>query len=200
MLGLAALGWLIAAAAMTSVWAWEARARRPGISAAIWPALVGALAVLYANLGTGEWVRRSAIAWMMGSWGARLAVQGLYTCAARTDGDAENSRPFWYFQALAAAAVAASVPALLASLNHRSQLSVAELTACAVWIAGFAGETTADRQRLRFASDPANEGLRCRTGLWQYFPHARQLFESMIWAAYAIFALAAIWGGSYDRL
>ena len=81
MLMLAALGWLIAAVAMTALWAWQRRARHAGIAAAVWPALVGALAVLYANLGDGEWVRRSAIAWMMGSWGARLAVQGLYTRA-----------------------------------------------------------------------------------------------------------------------
>ena len=191
MLMLAALGWLIAAVAMTALWAWQRRARHAEIAAAVWPALVGALAVLYANLGNGEWVRRSAIAWMMGSWGARLAVQGLYTRAHRAD-EAEGPRPFWFFQALAAAAVVGSLPALLASLNRDASLSVVELAACGLWVVGFAGETTADRQRLRFTSNPANEGLRCQTGLWRYSPNADRLFELLIWVAYAIFGLTAL--------
>ena len=145
-------------------------ARRPGSprrcgrrSSALWPSSTRIS-------GDGEWVRRSAIAWMMGSWGARLAVQGIYTRAAHGPTRPRSGRPFWFFQALAAAAVVASLPALLASLNRDPNLSVAELAACALWVVGFAGETTADRQRLRFTSNPANEGLRCRTGLWRHSP------------------------------
>lgn len=224
---LAALGWLVAAVAMTALWAWQRRRRDAGIAAAMWPALVGTLAVLDANLGDGAWVRRSAIAWMMGSWGARLAVQGIYTRAARRADGAEGSpeglrdkiapdiaeatperlrdkvaphtiatrdvRTLWLFQALAAAAVIASLPALLASLNRDPNLSVVELAACGLWVAGFAGETTADRQRLRFTSNPANEGLRCRTGLWRYSRYADRIFEALIWVAYAIFGLTAVW-------
>ena len=193
MLLLAALGWLIAAGAMTALWAWERRARQAGIAASLWPALVGALAVLYANLGDGEWVRRSAIACMTGSWGARLAVQGIYTRAMHRRDDADGNRPFWFFQALAAAAVVASLPALLASLNCDPSLSIVELAACALWVVGFGGETTADRQRLRFTSNPANEGLRCRTGLWRHSRHADHVFEALIWVAYSIFGLTAIW-------
>jgi len=193
MLVLAALGWLIAAAAMTAVWAWQRHVRDAGIAAAVWPALVGMLAVLDANLGDGEWVRRSAIAWMMGSWGARLAVQRIYTRAAHGRDEHEGGRPFWFSQALAGAAVLASMPALLASLNHDPNLSAFELAACALWLVGFAGETTADRQRLRFTSNPANEGLRCRAGLWRYLPHAGRIFEAAIWVAYAIFGMTAVW-------
>jgi steroid 5-alpha reductase family enzyme len=193
MLVLAALGWLIAAAAMTAFWACQARARRVQTAAAIWPAIVGALAVLYAILGDGEWVRRSAIAWMMGSWGARLAVQGIYTHASQPAADDRRVRPFWFFQALAAAAVIASLPALLASLNRDPNLSVVELVACGLWVVAFAGETTADRQRLRFTSNPANEGLRCRTGLWRRSRYVDRIFEALIWVAYATFALTAVW-------
>jgi steroid 5-alpha reductase family enzyme len=189
----AALGWLIAAAAMTALWAWPPRARHVQTAAAIWPAIVGALAVLYAILGDGEWVRRSAIAWMMGSWGARLAVQGIYTHAAQPANHDRRGRPFWFFQVLAAAAVVASLPALLASLNHDPNLSVLELVACGLWVVAFAGETTADRQRLRFTSNPANEGLRCRTGLWRCSRYVDRIFEVLIWVAYATFGLTAVW-------
>jgi steroid 5-alpha reductase family enzyme len=192
MLAFAALGWSIAAAAMTALWAWQRRARNAGMATAMWPAVVGTLAVIYANLGDGAWMRRSAIAWMMGSWGARLAVQGIYTRGARGPDERDGSRPFWFFQALAAAAVVASSPALLASLNRDSNFSAIELAACALWAVGFAGETTADRQRLRFTSNPANEGLPCRNGLWRYSRHADRVFEALIWVAYAIFGLPSM--------
>ena len=193
MLRLAALGWLIAAVAMTALWASPRRIGRAGIARAVWPALVGTLAVLDANLADGAWVRRSAIAWMMGSWGARLAVQAMYTRAVPAPEEAERGRPFWFFQALAAAAIMASLPALLASFNRDPNLSLAELTACALWVVGFAGETTADRQRLRFTSNPANNGLPCRTGVWRHSQYADRLFEAVIWVAYAIFGVTAIW-------
>ena len=121
LLRLAALGWVIAAAAMAALWAWQRPRPDPRLATAAWPALVGTLAVVYANLGDGEWARRSAMAWMMGSWGARLAVQEIYTRAAHAADNTGPARPFWFFQALAAAAVIASLPALLASLNPRAE-------------------------------------------------------------------------------
>ena len=191
MLVLAALGWLIAAVAMTALWVWHKRTRQMDIPTIVWPALVGALAVFYATVGTGAWVRRSAMAWMLGSWGARLTVQGIYTRASQRD-HSEGSGAFWRFQALAAAALIASMPALLASLNRDPTLSSAELAGCAIWIVGFAGETTADRQRVRFAANPDNIGRPCRIGLWRYSTYAHGIFESLIWVAYAIFGMTAL--------
>jgi steroid 5-alpha reductase family enzyme len=54
-------------------------------------------------------------------------------------------------------------------------------------------ETTADRQRLRFTTNPANAGGRCRTGLWRHARRPDRLFEGIIWIAFAIFGLAALW-------
>ena len=189
---LAALGCVIAAAAMAALWVWQRPRPDARIATAAWPALVGTLAVVYANLGDGEWARRSAIAWMMGSWGARLAVQEIYSRAAHPANTTGLARPFWFFQALAAAAVMASLPALLASLNPQRNLSVVELVACGLWVVGFAGETTADRQRLRFTANPENTGLRGRTGLWRYARRPDRLFEGLIWVAFAIFGLTAL--------
>ncbi len=85
-----------------------------------------------------------------------------------------------------------TVPALLASLNPQRNLSVVELVASGLWVVGFAGETTADRQRLRFISNPANTGLACRTGLWRHARRPDRLFEGLIWVAFAIFGLTAL--------
>jgi steroid 5-alpha reductase family enzyme len=167
-------------------------------AAALWPALVGALAILYATIGDGAWARRSAIAWMMGSWGARLTVQMLYTRAARRPESAkpeELATPGGLrYVVWAALAVLFSLPALVASRNPAPDLSVTEVAACGLWILAFAGETTADRQRLRFTAKPENAGLTCRTGLWRYSPHAHALFEGLIWIAFALFASASPWG------
>jgi steroid 5-alpha reductase family enzyme len=182
---LTAAGWLLAASVMTVLWALHQRVHNAALIDAGWTALVAGLAILYANLGDGAWSRRSAIAWMMGSWGARLVVHLLYVPANAAP---ERKHSFWSLQALAASAVFFSLPALLASINPAPTLSIADLVAGGIWVVGFAGETTADRQLLRFRSNAANAGLVCRTGLWRYTPHAHAIFEGVIWLAFALIA------------
>ena len=155
--------------------------------AAVWPAAVGALAVLYASLGGGASMRRSAIAWMMGSWGARMAVQQFYT---RTS----DLPPRTSYLVLLTSALALSTPALLASRNPDPSLAPVEIGAAVLWMLMFAGETTADRQRLRFMSNPEHAGLACRTGVWRVLPRAHAVFEVMIWISFALFACASPWG------
>ena len=184
-LTLTAAGWLLAAIVMAVLWALHRRVRNAALIDAGWTALVASLAILYANLGDGAWSRRSAIAWMMGSWGARLVVHLLYVPA---DAGPQQKNSFGSFQALAASAVFFSLPALLASINPAPTLSIADLVAGGLWVVGFAGETTADRQLLRFRSKPANAGLVCRTGLWRYTQHAHAIFEGLIWLAFALIA------------
>ena len=80
---------------MAAFWAWQRRHGPRRGSPRIWPALIGGLAVLYASLGDGEWMRRAAIGWMMGSWGARLAIQGMYTRAVNAAGNLEIEGRSW---------------------------------------------------------------------------------------------------------
>lgn len=160
---------------------------------AVWPACVGALAVLYAGAGDGAWTRRSAIGWMMGAWGARLAVQASY---ARALGAPDLStlplRPS-YFRLLTLS-LFFSLPALIASRNGEPSLSFIEIAAGALWIIGFTGETTADRQCIRFTSIADNAGLPCRTGLWRLVPDAHAVCEVLLWTSFALFASASPWG------
>lgn len=154
---------------------------------ALWPACVGALAVLYACIGDGAWTRRSAIAWMTASWGARLTVQALYTRAF------ELQVLSSYLKVLSFV-LFFSLPALFASRNAAPSLSAVEIGAAVLWVIAFAGETTADRQLLRFASNPEHAGVTCRSGIWRLVPHAHTVFETLIWTALALFALASPWG------
>ena len=154
---------------------------------ALLPGCVGALSVVYANVGHGAWTRRSAIAWMMGSWGARLTLQALYADA--------SDRPLLYsfprlssYVRLLAAALFFSLPALIAATNPDPTLSSVEIAASALWVIAFAGETTADRQLLRFAAKPEHAGLVCRSGLWRFLPRAHAVCEGLISMAFALFA------------
>jgi len=187
---LIAAGCLLSAVVMAVLWAWQRRARNAALTDAVWTALVAGLAILDANLGDGAWSRRSAIGWMMGSWGARLVVYRMY---APADGVLDRRDSFWSYQGLAVSALFFSLPALLASINPAPTIAIADLIAGGLWVVGFAGETTADRQLLRFRSKPANAGLVCRTGLWRYTQHPDAIFEGMIWLAFALIA-----GGSPD--
>ena len=199
---LAGLGWIAAAAVMAALWALQRRTRNAAVADAGWSALVGGLAVFYATQAHGMPGRRLAIASMMGSWGARLTVyllydrvlgkpeDGRYAALRRTHPNADK----WFFrifQLQGAAAVLFSAPALVASVNPAPDFDVLEFAGAALWIVGFAGETTADRQLLHFKMDKDNAGRTCRTGLWRYSRHPNYFFEWIIWVAYALFAAAS---------
>lgn len=137
---------------------------------------------------------------MMGAWGARLAVQGLYTRAmasARRPDAVKTAAAYPSPRAvvfLVTTALVCSLPAFLAAFNPAPELSPLELAACGIWLVGFAGETTADRQRLRFAGNPDNAGLVCRIGVWRYSRHADWIFTALVWLSFGLFAVAA-WAG-----
>jgi steroid 5-alpha reductase family enzyme len=154
---------------------------------AVWPACVGGLAVVYANVGDGAWTRRSAIAWMMGSWGARLTVQSLYS------GSSELPPLTSHFRS-PVSAVFFSLPALIAVRNPDPSLSPVEIVASVLWMIAFAVETTADRQLLRFAAKAEHVGLVGNSGVWRVLPRAHAVCEVLIWTAFALFAFPSPWG------
>jgi steroid 5-alpha reductase family enzyme len=154
---------------------------------AVWPGCVGTLAVAYAALGDGAWTRRSTIGWMMGAWGMRLTLQSVYTRSAGLPLVSSS------FQS-PVSAIVFSLPALFAARNAAPSLSPIEIAAAALWFIGFAGETTADRQYLRFAATIESAGLPCRSGIWRVIPQAHSVCEALIWTAFALFASASPWG------
>ena len=200
MLSLAGAGWILAAAVMALLRLWHLRLRNAGIVDGGCAFLVGSLAVLYAVFGGGWGPRRAAIAFMMGSWGARLTVHVLYDRAfgrpeegrhadwlERRGGDT-NAWFFWFFQGQAVAAVCFSLPALVAAVNSREGFSLFEYAGAGLWMIAFTGEVTADRQLERFKSDPVNRSRACQTGLWRYSRHPNYVFDVLVWVAFATYA------------
>ncbi len=197
---------MLAAVVMALLWVWQQRIGNAGVVDVGWTALVASLAMLDARFGTGWEYRRAAAGFMIGSWGLRLAVYLLYDrvlhrpedgryVEMRREWGADAPRRFFrFFQIQALAAVAFSLPALFAAMNGGEGFSLLELLGAGLWIVAFAGESTADRQLLRFRSNAVNRGHTCRAGLWRYSRHPNYFFEWLIWVAFALFASASPWG------
>lgn len=183
---------------MAALWAARRSFRDGRAEEAIGAALVSGLAILYATQANGMVGRRLAIASMVGSWGARILVHRLYQRAMSASIVQPNaialSDSFWAWQLGAATAVFYSLPALAAAVNRAPDFSVLELIGAVTWIVGFAGESTADRQLLRFRSDPANAALPCRLGIWGRLRRPDEAFEIVVWVAFAVFASGSSWG------
>jgi steroid 5-alpha reductase family enzyme len=69
-----------------------------------------------------------------------------------------------------------------------------------VWIAGFAIEGVADRQKQAFRSDPANRDRFITTGLWAWSRHPNYCGEIVLWIGVAVIALPALAGWSFATL
>jgi steroid 5-alpha reductase family enzyme len=205
-LGLALVGWGMAAALMAGLWLWHLRIGNAGVVDVGWAASLPLLAVTYALAAPGYPPRRWLIAGMLTVWGVRLAV---YLLRDRVLGRPEDERYrdlrarrspaaalafFPFFQAQAVVAALLSAPALIAAFNPAPAIGALELAAVALWAAAFSGEVVADRQLGAFKARPGSRGRTCREGLWRYSRHPNYFFEWLVWVAYALFALASPWG------
>jgi steroid 5-alpha reductase family enzyme len=63
-----------------------------------------------------------------------------------------------------------------------------------MWVAGFAFEVIADRQKSQFRVDPANEGRFISTGLWARSRHPNYFGEILLWAGMAVMAIPYLSG------
>ena len=70
----------------------------------------------------------------------------------------------------------------------------------AVWIAGFAIEAIADRQKGVFRADPANRDRFISTGLWAWSRHPNYCGEILLWIGVALIAVPALSGWSLVTL
>ncbi len=79
-------------------------------------------------------------------------------------------------------------------------LGVLAALGLAVWIAGFAIEAIADRQKGVFRADPANRERFIRTGLWAWSRHPNYCGEILLWIGVALIAVPALSGWSLVTL
>ncbi len=203
------IGGASVAALMLLLWLIHLGTGNAAIVDAGWAGGLAMLAILFAVLGEGYWLRSVMIAGMAGIWGFRLSI---YLLATRIIGHPEEGRYqelrrqwktnisfkfllFFEFQALLCVVLAA--PFLLAVRNATPWVTPLEWMAVALWTLAMAGEAAADAQLNKFKSDPANKGRTCQVGLWRYSRHPNYFFEWLIWVAFALFALGSpggYWG------
>jgi steroid 5-alpha reductase family enzyme len=69
-----------------------------------------------------------------------------------------------------------------------------------VWIAGFAIEAIADRQKGVFRADPTNRDRFISTGLWAWSRHPNYCGEILLWIGAAVIAVPALSGWSMVTL
>ena len=74
------------------------------------------------------------------------------------------------------------------------------LLGAVVFGAGFALEVTADRQKRRFRTDPANAGRFIQSGTWAWSRHPNYFGEITLWFGIALIALPALSGAQYATL
>jgi steroid 5-alpha reductase family enzyme len=171
-----------------------------------WSANFAVLAVLYAVCAPGYAPRSWLLAAMFGVHGLRLAwhlatrivgqpEEGRYVQLrsdwARGSRTSMNAKFLLFFEFQALLNVFLSLPLLLVAVDAVPVWHGLELLGVAIFLVGFAGESTADSQLAAFKRNPANKGAVCDTGLWRYSRHPNYFFEWLIWIGYAAFALAS---------
>ena len=197
---------LVAIAAKTGAWALQLRTRNAGLVDPIWAFTLGAIAVLYAALGSAPVEVRWALGIMGGAWGLRLGAHLWARNAGKPEdfryaqfraqwGAAADRNMFWFFQFQNVFTLLLSASAFLTvAFRNDSPGSLGFVLAGAIWLAAVAGEGLADRQMEAFRSNPMNKGRVCRDGLWRYSRHPNYFFECVHWLAYVPLAWGAPWG------
>ena len=84
--------------------------------------------------------------------------------------------------------------ALAAIAGARKELDACAFIGLAIWVAGFAIEVTADLQKSRFRSNPANKGRFISSGLWSWSRHPNYFGEIVLWLGVALVAEKALQG------
>jgi len=99
----------------------------------------------------------------------------------------------WTLQGLWVLLTIAAALAIMTSAERRS-LGWLAVVGIAVWVAGFAIEVVADRQKSAFKQNPANEGKFIDSGLWAWSRHPNYFGEIVLWTGMALMAIPVLSG------
>lgn len=105
----------------------------------------------------------------------------------------------WTMQALWCIFTAAAAIAIITSTDPQP-IGVLFWIGSAMWVAGFAIEVVADRQKSAFKQDPANDGQFISAGLWAWSQHPNYFGEILLWAGIAVVSLPLLSGWGYLAL
>ncbi len=197
-------GWLVMALVMAWLWQVQRKRHNAGIVDIAWSFGTGLLAVGFAASIEGDPARRVLVALLAGLWGARLGFyllrrvlgeseDGRYRMIRERFGDRTQLFLFWFFQIQAVWALMFALPMLVAAGQPTIGLRWQDFAGIVVWLVAVAGEAIADRQLSRFRTNPSNQGMVCREGLWRYSRHPNYFFEWIHWFAYVFIAWGSPW-------
>lgn len=105
----------------------------------------------------------------------------------------------WTLQGLWVAFSLAAALAVITS-TRRVALDVFAGVGTLVWLAGFAVEVIADREKSAFNAKAENKGRFISTGLWSWSRHPNYFGEIVLWIGVAIVALPVLRGWQYATL
>jgi steroid 5-alpha reductase family enzyme len=151
--------------------------------------------------------RAIIVAVMVGVWALRLG--SFLFRRVRRDGrdgrfDEIKTDPLrffmtWTLQGLWVLLTLACALAIITGSERRS-LGWVAIVGIVVWMAGFAIEVVADRQKSAFKKDPANGGRFITSGLWAWSRHPNYFGEITLWTGIAIMALPVLSGWRWVTL
>ena len=130
---------------------------------------------------------------------SRIRSEGVVRRFAALKPDLARFLLTWTLQGLW---VLLTVSCALAAITATSARPVGAVAALGttVWIAGFAIEAIADRQKRAFRADPANHDRFISTGLWAWSRHPNYCGEILLWIGVALVALPALSGWALATL
>ncbi|MXO91835.1 DUF1295 domain-containing protein [Pontixanthobacter aquaemixtae] len=102
----------------------------------------------------------------------------------------------WTLQACWGLFTAAAAIAIIAA-DSPAPLGVFFWLGAIVWVAGFAIEVVADRQKRAFKKDDANKGKFIQSGLWAWSQHPNYFGEIMLWTGILIIAVPLLSGAGW---
>lgn len=140
-------------------------------------------------------------------WGLRLAgylfIRILKTKKDRRfDGIRENPKKFaafWSFQTLAIWVIMWPSIILLTSKSDLSS-NVYTLIGISISVVGLLLETTADQQKFKFKSDPANKDKWIQSGFWKYSRYPNYFGEMLVWWGIFVIAIPFLSGISWGTV
>lgn len=190
---------------MILTWLIYLRTDRPDLVDASWAFGLAAIGIVFGIIGEGWIPRKLVIATMVSFWGLRLGFHLLRRILSHTeDGRYLEMRKEWktnlprrffiFFQFQAILNVILSLPFAFAVSNTEPGFHILEFAGLGMFVLALFGESLADNQLRKFKADPANKGLVCQDGLWNYSRHPNYFFEWLIWIAFFVFALSSPMG------
>jgi len=190
----------------SAAWFWAKRLGNYSIVDALWALSFAPVAAIYATHCDGWLPRRIVVGTLLAAWGLRL---GIHLAKRITQHHPDEDpryrilREKWknpmafllFFLAQGLLVWLLTLPVHLICRDATDSLQWLEIAGFTVWLTGLVGESVADQQLKKFARDhKGDDQAVCRRGLWRYSRHPNYFFQSLLWWALFLAALAAPYG------